>query len=88
MAFWNKRVMNSDEYEKLTKKITDLTSDFQKLEARTNGIVTDIANLRGRFNQKLSRIKKEELEDTDEETKDKEESINNPVILPHNGFFK
>lgn len=80
MNFWNKKV-NSDEYEKLHKKITELSVEISELTAKIRLIQSDNSNLRGQFNRKLSGLKKEE---TPEETKD----INNPVILPYDGTFK
>lgn len=83
MAFWNKSQLNSNEYEEITKKIIQLSGKYEDLLHKVNVIVTDIANLRGRFNQKLSKIKKEDLE-TDEE-----QSINNGMLIPeYEPFFK
>lgn len=83
MIFWQKKQINSDEYEKLTKKIIELNANYESLIKRVDLIVTDIANLRGRFNQKLSRIKEEEKT---EESKE-EEGINKPVLLSVDGHI-
>lgn len=79
MSFWKKQPVNSDEYEKLSKKITDLSSEVEELTAKIRIITSDVSNLRGQFNRKLTGLKKEEVS---EEEKD----INNPVILPYNGI--
>lgn len=82
MGFFSKSKLNSDEYEAITKKFTDLRASYEELQQKVKLMQTDIDNLRGRFNQKLSRIKKEDFD----ETETKEETINNPVILPDNGL--
>lgn len=82
MGFFNKNKLGSDEYEAITKKIIDLRASYEELQQRIKLIQTDIDNLRGRFNQRLSRIKKDDI-DMDETTETK--SINNPVLLSDNG---
>lgn len=84
MSFWNNKKVNSDEYEKLAKKITDLSSSVDELTAKIRIITSDVSNLRGLFNRKLTGIKKEEQVQEEEETKD----INNTVILPWNGITR
>jgi len=79
-----KDVINSGEYEKLSKKNTELLSELEELKVKFNILRTDMDNLRGNFNRKLNKIKQEDL--AEEETK--EQSINNPVILPYNGSFR
>lgn len=83
MNFWKKTQINSDEYEKLTKKFTDLSSDVSELTAKIRILTSDVSNLRGLFNRKLTGIKKEEQPE-EEEQKD----INNPVILPWSGIHR
>lgn len=78
--FFKKSVVNSEEYEKLTKKLIDISSKLDMLDARVKALITDMDNLRGQFNKKLSKIKKDDMEE-------KTENINNPVILPYNGTF-
>lgn len=76
--------MNSQEYETLSKKITELISVVEEQKVLIRKLETDISLLRGQFNRKLAGLKKEDQETPEEETK----NINNPVLLPYNGFFK
>lgn len=64
--------MNSEEYEKLSKKLTEVLSAIDELTAKVRVVQSDNANLRGQFNRKLLGIKKEEA--AEEETK-KEPSV-------------
>jgi len=80
--FWKKTRINSDEYEHLHKRVTELNSLVLELSAKVASVQSDAANLRGQFNRKLTGIKKEEQEDMEEG-----KTINNPVILPYNGKF-
>lgn len=82
MSFWRNKNLNSDEYEKLQKKIIDLDAKIEKANVDLKILQTNYDNLRGNFNRKLSGIKKEEAELTQ---KEETQSINNPVILPWNG---
>ena len=80
--FW-KKTLNSDEYEKLYKKFTELQNLVNELTSKIAAVQSDNANLRGQFNRKLQGIKKEEqITEEIEETK----NINSPVILPDNGI--
>jgi len=81
MNFWKKSKVNSDEYEYLHKRITELSNLITELSAKIATVQSDAANLRGQFNRKLSGIKAGE-------EKTETESINNPVILPFNGTFR
>lgn len=83
MGFFSKTKLYSDEYEAITKKFTDLRASYEELQQKVKLMQTDIDNLRGRFNQKLSRIKKEDMQEEETDT----ETINNPVILPDNGII-
>jgi len=80
--FWKKTQINSDEYEKLHKKITELVGLIDELKINVTMLQTDCSNLRGQFNRKLQGIKKEEK---DLDDSDMEKGINNPVILPDHG---
>lgn len=82
--FWKKTQVNSQEYEYLHKRITELQNLVQELSAKVASVTSDAANLRGQFNRKLSGIKKEEEKEEMEEGK----SINNQVILPEHGFIR
>jgi predicted nuclease with TOPRIM domain len=83
---WGFRRVNSIEYEKLSKRIVELSSICEELQNKFKILETNYNDLRGKFNRKLSGIKKEEANGEElgqEETK----TINNPVILPYDGTF-
>lgn len=83
--FWKNTKINSDEYEKLTKRIVDLYGIIEELSSKIRVVQSDNANLRGQFNRKLLGLKKEEQVEEQAEEKD----INNQVILPYDGnIFK
>jgi len=73
-------LINSEEYEKLTKRIIEIQGDISELKNIVRILETNYNNLRGNFNRKLLGVKKEEVDET--------QSINNPVLLPFNGSFK
>ena len=81
MNFWNKKI-NSEEYEKLSKKLIELSNEIGELSSKIKLVQSDNANLRGQFNRKLLGFKKEE---TPQENTEESQGINNPVILPDNG---
>lgn len=76
MSFWNKttkddkRILNSDEYERASKRIIELHSRVEELQNKIAVLQTNYDNLRGQFNRKLSGIKEEEkkVEMTESET--------------------
>lgn len=74
--------IHSEEYEQLSKKFIELLQDVREFEVKLRVLETNIDNLRGNFNAKLKRMKQEEAIEEKDETKD----INNPVILPYDGF--
>jgi len=78
-----KQFLTSYEFESLSKKFIELYSEVENLKIKIKILETNTDNLRGNFNTKLRRIKKEELE---EEPTDPKETINNPVILPYGGI--
>ena len=80
--FWHKKNLPSDEYESLSKKITDLSQQIQQLKSGLTEQESLLHSLRGLVNRKISGTKKEE--ENDEE----EKGINNTVILPYNGAFR
>lgn len=85
MIFWRKnetKHLNSEEYEALLKRVVSLSAITEELHNKFKILETNYNDLRGKFNRKLSGMKKEETEE--EETK----TINNPVILPYDGAFK
>lgn len=76
---WFKRG-NSEEYEKLYKKIVEITAKIDENSYKIGLLSTDLDNLRGNFNRKLSGIRRAEREEeAQEETKD----LKSQVILPH-----
>lgn len=77
--------MNSEDYEKLSKKITDLATLVEELKVKFRVLETNYDNLRGNFNRKLAGLKKEEA-DSDPDPMDQKQdtkSINTSVILPY-----
>jgi len=83
MMFWNKKkddpnknTTNSEEYERLSKRITDLAAEVALHKTKVELIETDVANLRGKFNRKLSGLQKEE-EKVEPKEEEKTESIIN-----------
>jgi len=60
--------LNSDEYERVLKRISELSSELGVCKANLEILRTDLANLRGKFNQRLRGSKHEE-EQTTEATK-------------------
>ena len=75
--FWKKKELKSDEYEILVKKISNLSMQVDELHSKLKTLWTEYDNLRGKFNRKLSGLKKEE-----EQT---EETENN--LKPFNPFI-
>lgn len=64
----NANAVNSSEYERLSIRIADISSEVKSVKADHELLKTDIANLRGKFNQRLKGLK-------EEETKDEEKKI-------------
>lgn len=63
MIFFRKKTttsLRSDEYEQLSNRITTLRSDLEEAKTKVRMLETEINNLRGNFNRKLSGIVKEE----------------------------
>lgn len=84
--FWKKKsedYLTSKEYESISRKVTDLSSEIDNLKNKFKILETNYDNLRGNFNRKLNKLKEEEPQEEDMG----EQSINNPVILPENGSF-
>ena len=74
----DKRCINSDEYGKLIILISNQTARIADCEININLLKTDVANLRGNFNRKLSGIAKNEEQVKQQET----ESFNNSNEVP------
>lgn len=80
--------MNSDEYERLLKKIAEVQSDVTKQNAKYEALEAQYNLLRGQFNRKLAGIRKEELPEGVVDTKKPEEPTQSkdlnitPGIIP------
>lgn len=88
MLFWKKnnetdntgkKTLRSDEYEFCLKRIAELNSAVQSLEAKYKIVQTDLDNLRGNFNRKLKGIKEEEKK---EEQIEQPQNINTDLYIP------
>lgn len=74
--FWKKRQINSEEYDKVLKKIAEFSTILSDLSAKVAAVQSDAANLRGQFNRKVSGLKKEEAaEEVDEDVKSEIEKL-------------
>jgi archaellum component FlaC len=83
--FWTKQTknltLNSDEYERVNKRIIELRHEIEELAIKYKILETNYNNLRGNFNRKLNKLKEEE------EPEETEKDINNQsVLLPHGSF--
>ena len=61
------KFINSEEYDKCLRRISELSATIKTVESQTELLKSDLANLRGKFNARLSRLKEEEVK---EESKD------------------
>lgn len=77
----NQTITNSTEYEKLSKRITDLVAEIQSVKANVDSIQTSLDNLRGNFNRKLKGLAEEEIKEKKSE-EDKKENFNNDGFVP------
>jgi len=68
--FWerSKKNLNSEEYEKLLKKVAALDALVLTLQAKYEAVNTNYNDLRGKFNRKLNILKQQQ--DEDEEAQD------------------
>jgi len=57
--FWHKKPMNSEEYEKLHKKISEISNELAELKRMTKTTWDNTENLRGKFNRQLGKIRPE-----------------------------
>ena len=64
----NKKYINSDEYEKLIRRISEEAARISHLENDFKILSTNVDNLRGNFNRKLSGIAKNEEQAKTQET--------------------
>jgi DNA anti-recombination protein RmuC len=49
----NKEPVNSDEYERLLKRVAEIVADLSAVKASLENTRTDLSSLRGKFNQRL-----------------------------------
>lgn len=63
--FWQKRQieLKSTEYEEVVKRIVKIAGEVDGIGYKITKLETEIADLRGRFNAKLNKLKKEEEEE-------------------------
>lgn len=74
----NQNIIRSHEFEICLNRITELNSRIAILETDLKVTQTNLDNLRGRFNQRLSKLDIEERR----EEKAKSENINNDTYIP------
>lgn len=59
MVFWKndknqrEKNINSEEYDKVLKRISEINSRVEALDSKLENIKTSLSNLRGKFNQRL-----------------------------------
>lgn len=78
MSIFSKNIkqLNSEEYEKLTKKIIDLNSLIEEVRSKLSILETNYHSMRGMINRRIGKHEEEE----------ENEGLNNPVILRDNGL--
>lgn len=76
----SKNPVNSEEYERLAKRITELVAELGLLKANYKIIETDVDNLRGNFNRKLKGLVKEEEKVAPKEEEKSETYINDGFV--------
>jgi len=59
--FWNKKI-NSEEYEKILKQLTEMQMKFASIDARINFLETSTASLRGFVNRKCGVMQEDKTE--------------------------
>lgn len=88
MLFWKKKnetnntrekAFRSDEYEFCLKRIAELNTKVESIEAKYKALQTDVDNLRGNFNRKLKGIKEEEKKEEIQEP----QNINTDFYVPY-----
>ena len=70
----DKKIINSDEYDRVLKRISELNTDITALKGNYEILKSDISNLRGRFNQKLKGLQADEVKP------ETEKDINDPFV--------
>lgn len=67
MSFWQKKEINSEEYQKILVKMADTIADLNGLKARLSMLETSEAELRGKINKRLAAL---------DRAQEKEEKVN------------
>jgi len=81
--FWrNKNLgeknINSNEYDSVLKKISEINAELELFKTKLNLIKTDLDNLRGRFNQRIAKGREGDDKEAGEPTKE----LNNGEFIP------
>jgi len=88
--FWKKKneanntsanAVNSNEYEKLSKRIAELDAEVRICKTSCQMLETDVANLRGKFNQRLKGLAPIEEKKEEKPEEKKIETINNSELV-------
>ena len=82
MWFNKNASINSIEYEKISKRVTEMLTEIETLRTKFKILETNYDNLRGQFNRKLSGIKKDEKVEEEIET---ENNLKPNIFLSPNG---
>ncbi len=64
--FGIKKSLNSEEYEKIIKKVLSLESEIGQTKARLEALNTSYNDLRGKFNRKLNILQEQQESDLEE----------------------
>jgi len=89
MSFWhrkNETPLRSEEYERVSKRITELAAAVEELQNKFKILETNYNNLRGNFNRKLSGLKEEEKVAPKEEEMETDTNLKPTVFLSPNGL--
>lgn len=78
----NAHALNSDEYEKLAKRLVEHDTKMQTLASQVEVLETHVRNLRGNFNRKLGSLASDESESNPAKPKLETVTINNTELLP------
>lgn len=73
---FGRKKVNSEEYERIVKRLIDMESDIMKLKGENISLESQIRTIRGKLNRTI-------YKDNDDEGKD----LNSSVLLPYNGSF-
>lgn len=70
MSFWKsneKKIMNSEEFEALSKKIVSLELQIETLKHKNILFDTELADIRNKVLKKLNSLRKTDIEETEEQ---------------------